>query len=50
MMKNWNFRTTKQAQQDINDLDGSVKERILKKLSWMMDNFDKISPLPLSGD
>lgn len=48
-MKDWDFTVTDQAHQDIDNLDGSVRNRVLEKLRWMMDNFDKISPAPLSG-
>ena len=48
-MSDWNFELTKQAQKNINELDNSPKERVLKKLRWFTNNFDELSPLPLSG-
>lgn len=40
---------TREAEGDLDDLDSSIRNRIVQKLIWMRDNFDDIVPLPLGG-
>ena len=35
---------------DLEKLDRLIADRILRKISWFADNFDKITPESLSGD
>lgn len=45
----WRIFITKEAEEDLDDLDSSIRNRILQKLIWARDNFDDIVPLPLGG-
>lgn len=38
-----------QAESDLSRLDKTVAQRILKKLRWLGENFDLITPEPLGG-
>ncbi|KKU94319.1 MAG: plasmid stabilization system-related protein [Candidatus Jorgensenbacteria bacterium GW2011_GWA1_48_13] len=46
----WVVKLTEDAQKDLNTLDGKVRGRILEKLKWISENFDDITPLPLTGE
>jgi len=48
-MSNWKVKFTPEGKEDLKNLDREVKQRILKKLKWLQQNFDEIAPLPLSG-
>jgi mRNA interferase RelE/StbE len=37
------------AIKDLAKLDKPVAERILKKINWLSDNFEKVTPEPLIG-
>jgi mRNA interferase RelE/StbE len=41
---------TPDAEADLGSLDKSIAQRILKKLRWLVENFDVITPEPLTGD
>jgi mRNA interferase RelE/StbE len=41
---------TEDALKDIEKLDKLVARRILRKISWFGDNFERVIPEPLSGD
>ena len=41
---------TEDAIEDLSRLDKPIIRRILKKVSWFSNNFDSITPEPLSGD
>lgn len=43
------LRWTKEAKNDLKDIDPAVRKRILKKLSWFAENFEHFTPRPLSG-
>lgn len=47
-MNEWQFVLTSEAERDLEKLDSSVKKRILEKLKWFRENFNQITPLPLS--
>lgn len=40
---------TAKAEEDITHLDRSTAQRILKKIRWLVDNFDVIQPESLTG-
>ncbi|MCK4446398.1 MAG: type II toxin-antitoxin system mRNA interferase toxin, RelE/StbE family [Candidatus Marinimicrobia bacterium] len=40
----------KKALEDINSLDAAIVHRILKKLNWLKENFEMITPEPLKGE
>lgn len=46
-MPRWLVDFTKEGEGDLEKLDKSVKERILIRVKWLRENFDKINPLPL---
>ena len=41
---------TEDAIEDLSRLDKPIIRRILKKVSWLSNNFDSITPESLSGD
>lgn len=41
---------TSESQADLARLSKSVAQRILKKIRWLAENFEMISPEPLSGE
>ncbi len=41
---------TSDALEDLQKLDPAIQKRILKKISWLQDRFENITPEPLSGD
>jgi len=38
-----------EAVTDLDQLTQTTRVRILKKIEWLKNNFDQISPLPLTG-
>jgi mRNA interferase RelE/StbE len=48
-MTEWRFELTKEAEEDLEKLDSSVRDRILEKLKWFRENFEQVTPLPLGG-
>jgi mRNA interferase RelE/StbE len=48
-MPEWRFELTKEAEEDLEKLDSSIRDRILEKLKWFRENFEQIIPLPLGG-
>jgi len=49
-MQKWSVEFTKEAEKDISVLDGSVRFRIIEKLSWLENNFGGIFPTVLTAD
>lgn len=39
-----------EANEDLNQLDEAIRERILTKINWLSSNFDQIKPQALTGD
>ena len=39
-----------EAIHDLESLDPSIVDRILKKLNWLKENFEIITPVPLKGE
>jgi mRNA interferase RelE/StbE len=39
-----------EAVNDLDQLTQTTRVRILKKIEWLKNNFDQISPLPLTGN
>lgn len=48
-MLNWTLRLKKGAEKDLDNLDRSIRQRILEKLFWLEANFDDILPKSLSN-
>ena len=48
-MPSWTLQLKKGAEKDLNNLDRSVRQRILEKLFWLEANFDDILPRSLSN-
>ncbi len=48
-MSKWRFIITLEGEDDLGRLDAKVRARIINKLGWLIDNFDNVLPLPLSG-
>lgn len=45
-----NVEFTSQAVTDLERLDQVIAQRILDKIKWLTENFDNITPQPLTGD
>ena len=41
---------TPEAEEDLARLSKSVAQRILKKIRWLAENFEMITPEPLTGE
>jgi len=41
---------TEDAVKDLEKLDKSIAKRILKKINWLFNNFERIVPEPLAGE
>jgi len=41
---------TEDAIKDLERLDNPIEQRVLKKISWLSNNFERITPEPLSGE
>ena len=41
---------TEDAIKDLGKLDKPVEERLLKKINWLSNNFERVTPEPLSGE
>ena len=48
-MTGWRFRVTEVANSDLDKISEPIKTRILEKLKWFRDNFEKLVPETL-GD
>ena len=48
-MSDWSIDFTADAENDLKKLDRQNTKRIITKLEWLTENFDSISPLPLTG-
>jgi mRNA interferase RelE/StbE len=46
MQIEWN----REALEDLEKLDPLISRRILKRLTWFIQNFDRVIPEPLSGE
>lgn len=44
----WRINFEPEAEADLFGLDRSTNDRILAKLAWLEQNFDNITPVPLS--
>ena len=45
----WKINFELEAEEDLLRLDRSVNERVISKLSWLQENFENITPIPLSN-
>lgn len=46
-MERWRFDIAELGEADLEKLDTPIKNRVLQKLRWFIDNFEYITPLPL---
>ncbi len=46
-MDEWRFSVRREAEADLNRLDGTVRRRVVEKLTWFVEHFDSITPFPL---
>ena len=47
-MSSWILLLNKEAEQHLLDFDKNIKLRIWEKILWLKDNFDIITPIPLT--
>ena len=48
-MSSWILLLSKEAEQHLLNLDKNIKLRIWEKILWLKDNFDIITPVPLTN-
>ena len=41
---------TREAEDDLSRLSKPVAQRILKKIKWLAENFESVTPEPLTGE
>lgn len=46
----WQLEFSEAADKDLASLDGPVRRRIIDKLNWLIQSFEIVLSLPLSGD
>lgn len=46
----YSINITIDADADLSRLDTPVRERVIKKLRWLADNFDTLKPEVLTGE
>lgn len=49
-MTGWFLSFTNQAESDFDRLEKKLSKRVVNKLNWLRNNFDKITPLSLGGN
>jgi len=49
-MSKWSLSFTLEAKNDLERLDKNLRRRVIEKLGWLKDNFDKIIPSALGGE
>ena len=47
-MPDWILLLSKEAEKHLSTLDKDTRSRIWDKILWLKDNFDAITPIPLS--
>ena len=50
MSEPWKLEFSPEAEEKLKELDGIIRKRVVEKLSWFLENFDSIVPLPLHAD
>jgi len=46
----WEVVLTYKAKENLEKLDRKIKERVLGKIIWLKNNFEDITPLPLTNE
>ncbi|MBI3442292.1 MAG: type II toxin-antitoxin system RelE/ParE family toxin [Candidatus Sungbacteria bacterium] len=49
-MSRWSLHFSKEAEQDLAELDSPIRTRIIVKLEWLMENFASLTPAPLAAE
>ena len=49
-MSRWSLEFSLDAERDLSRLDKSVREKVISKLEWFLENFDSLFPTPLTGE
>jgi len=49
-MSKWSLSFTLEAKNDLERLDKNLQKRVIEKLDWFQNNFDKIIPSALGGE
>ena len=50
MVRGYRVRFLPEAADEFASLDKTIAERVLKKLKWLAENFENLSPMPLRGE
>lgn len=49
-MSQWSLHLSKEAEQDLAELDSPIRKRIIEKLEWLVGNFASLTPAPLGAE
>ncbi len=49
-MDSWKLEFLPTATKDLAKLDSVTRQRLISKLDWFLENFDTLTPLPLTGE
>ena len=49
-MSEWRVEFHGKSENDLSNLDRSIRRRIIDRVEWLSKNFDGITPIPLSGE
>jgi len=49
-VRGYQVRFLPEAADEFASLDKPIAERVLKKLKWLAENFENLSPMPLRGE
>ena len=49
-MERWSLEFLPEAEKDLAMLDSKIRQRIIDKLDWFLDNFGKISLIALTSE
>jgi mRNA interferase RelE/StbE len=46
----WRWELKEEAEADLASLDGSIRQKIINRLDWLVENFEAFFPTSLKGD
>lgn len=49
-MQGWQLEFSVDAEDDLAGFDKTIRQRIIDKLDWFLENFDSLSPESLTGE
>ncbi len=49
-MSQWVLHFSKEAAQDLAELDSPIRRRVIEKVEWLIENFTSLTPAPLAAE